>query len=102
MTQHPDPDAFATLLQAYFNQDWDLDADDPREVLDNFVRDERETDVHVAAASAARLLDAARDEATLEARLRAAGLEFYDPAGDGMTFRQFVELVAERLSAEPG
>ena len=49
-TQQPYPDPFAILLQAYFNQDWDLDAHDPREVLHNFVRDEPEADIRAAAA----------------------------------------------------
>lgn len=84
------------LIGTYFHQDWDVDGPDAQAVLDVFAENPRER-LLGARDGAAELLASALPEEELEAELVSAGLE-YHPPGAGMTHREFLDLVVERLT----
>jgi hypothetical protein len=86
------------LIGTYFHQDWDLDGDSAAAVLDFFVESEEpETRVTVRE-DAEALLAEGLDDDELAARLEAMGLTYYSPEVDGLTHREWLALVVERLA----
>ena len=100
MTEHPphfQVHPFEYLVKGYFHQDWQIEGENARAVLDFFAS----SDPHMVAGArdaAADMLARNLAEQELEAELEAAGLDYYPP-GDGMTYREWLELVVERLTA---
>ncbi len=90
---------FPTLdnfLAAYFHQDWTLDHDTPEAVVADYVRGESEATVAQLRGELDRLLAADPQEAGLAALLRASGCE-YDPARDGIGYRDWLQAVRAGL-----
>ncbi len=84
------------FLGAYFHQDWMLDHDSPEAVVDDYVRSESEATVARLRDELDALLARAPEEAELSALLHDCGCE-YDPARDGVGYRDWLRSVRERL-----
>ena len=88
-------DSLQYLVAAYFHLDWDIEGPTAEAVVDRFAADENETTVREAYEGAAELLTRTDDE--LAAQLDAWRIG-YDPAGEGRTNREWLELVRARLA----
>lgn len=88
--------ALEYFCKAYFNQDWDLWGPNARAVLDLFASQDHHRVAEVRDA-AADLLSRELSDDELARELDAAGLE-YAPDFEGMTHREWLTLVVERLS----
>lgn len=95
MSDFPTLDNF---LAAYFHQDWMLDHDSARAVVDDYADGESEATVGRLRGELDALLASDADEARLAALLRDNGCE-YDPARDGLGYRQWLESVRAQLTA---
>jgi CdiI immunity protein len=84
------------LVGAYFHQDWKIEGEKVEDVLDLFARNDPHR-VLAARDEAASLLERALPEDELGADLRARGLQ-YRPEGDGLTHREWLELVIRQLT----
>ena len=91
------PSAFDRLVKGYFHQDWDLSGPNAKAVLEEFARNEPD-DVAGAREAAAALLDSGRDEDELAHELETFGLH-YDPEIDGLTHREWLQLIVRTLSS---
>ena len=101
MSEYPMPYDLDQFLGGYFHQDWDLEAEDWRQVVDQYAASPIRTS-HQLHALANDI-----DELMLrypESELPAAILDmggFYDPRPE-MTFTAWLRLVAERLRRHAG
>lgn len=95
MSEFPTLDNF---LAAYFHQDWVLDHDTPAAVVDDYRSGESDATVERLRGELDALLARDPDEAELAALLRASGCE-YDPARDGVGYRDWLQSVRTRLAA---
>jgi len=94
---HPSLDL---LLTGYFNQDWDLDASSPREVVVQFAKGEPPTAVKAAIAALDSILGRRDSEVAAEQVLREVHTGYY-PQGRGLTARAwFQELRAQLEEAQ--
>lgn len=85
------------LARAYFHQDWADDAPDALGVIDLFSQENPRADVLAARDSAAELLAADLSDDELAARFESLGFN-YVPQLDGMTEREWLQAVVDRLS----
>jgi CdiI immunity protein len=86
------------LVGTYFHQDWDLEGDSAVEVLDVFLAAEPPETRAAAREDAEALLAEDLDDDELAARLEEMGL-VYSPELDGLTHREWLALVVERLAS---
>jgi len=93
-------EALEYFFKSYLHEDWEVDHDDVGAVIADFAASDPHQ-VPGAHDEAAELLSRDLDEGELEAELKAIGLDSYYPPGDDMTYRGFLEVLAERLSG-PG
>jgi hypothetical protein len=87
------------IAETYFHQDYDLEADSPAEVVELF----RETESPEMAATLSGELEELTESPDLtEERLAELWLEeygaYYDPRAAGMSVRDWLNLMAEKLS----
>jgi hypothetical protein len=87
------------LMSSYFDEDWDLNGGTAMEVLRSFREDEPEPVVQRAYDQVVELLSRNLEEPELEAELERLGLG-YNPPGDGLSHREWLEQVASVLKAE--
>jgi hypothetical protein len=87
-------DRLQYLVTAYFHLDWDIEGPTAEAVVERFAAEENDTTVREACRGAAELLTRTDDE--IAAQLDAWRIG-YDPAGEGRTSREWVELVRARL-----
>lgn len=87
------------LLAAYFHQDWPDEFADPGAAVAAMIDHEPAADRHAAAAELRALLREQPDDATLRSALLHDLGCFYEPAADGLTARQWLAAVADRLAA---
>jgi CdiI immunity protein len=85
------------LVGCYFHLDWRLEGETVEDVLDLFARSDPHR-VLPARDEAASLLEQGLPEDELGTDLRARGLQ-YRPEGDGLTYREWLELVIRQLTA---
>ena len=87
-------DTLAGFLSGYFHQDWDLEADDPAELVERFASTEDLDTVTRAIGEATVLLAAGLDDGALAQRLLQLGC-YYRPAGSiGAWFGSAVDAMA--------
>jgi hypothetical protein len=94
--------AIERLFGAYFNQDWEMDAESPDEVIEQFIRDGIYPG-HLSAIADGLDAWAAQfgDDAALEDALYKDLGGYYCPSAHGLNARLWVQHVASRLrSAE--
>ncbi len=86
------------MCRGYFHQDWDLEGPNAAAVLDSFGSQDSLEQVQGAHDAATELLGRGLSDEELKTEVEAAGLDEYDPEGEGMTHRQWLELVVARLT----
>lgn len=94
---HPDS-PLNTLVGAYFHQDWIIEGPDASSVIERFARDSEPAELLTARDEVRALLGSGLSERGLEKKLRQMGLN-YLPEPDGMTYRMWLEFVADKLAA---
>ncbi|KAB1139432.1 hypothetical protein F7R91_40050 [Streptomyces luteolifulvus] len=88
------------LAQAYFHQDFDLDAETPLGVVEMFRDSESADTVEALRAEIVTLLESEpTEEALANVWLDEAGAE-YDPRLGGVTVRNWLRRMAETLATE--
>jgi hypothetical protein len=93
-------DPLELLFKGYFHQDWTLEGETARDVLQAFRDDEPEPVVQQARDQVLELLSRDLDDHELEEELHERlGLQYYPP-GDGLSHRQWLEQVAEVLKSD--
>jgi CdiI immunity protein len=82
------------LFGAYFNQDWKMDAPTVEAVLERYLNDGPVEDVAKALSELKSLLTLPEDK--IEKTLDLMHCYYY-PLGDGRTYREWLNQVADRL-----
>jgi contact-dependent growth inhibition (CDI) system CdiI-like immunity protein len=93
-----DENGLRYLIGTYFHQDWDLEGDSAAEVLEAFAAAEVPETRAAAREEADALLAEGLDDDELAARLEEMGLVYYSPETDGLTHREWLALIVERLA----
>lgn len=89
--------ALENLLGGYVNQDWDLDYSDVWEAVRAFIGDQPGSVVDEARSQLWELLNSNKSEEDLKRVLISEIGCGYWPPGDGLTFRTWLEGVAQYL-----
>jgi hypothetical protein len=99
MTVEEEAEGLRYLIGTYFHQDWDVEGDSAADVLDAFAAAEAPETRTAVREDAEALLAEDLDDDDLAARLEEMGLVSYSPEADGLTHREWLALVAERLTS---
>jgi hypothetical protein len=91
---YPNLDEF---FGTYFHQDWNSDAASAREIVENYLREWPAEGVAAARTELEKLLSEVESESELGRCVQQLGC-YYNPPGDGLTYRAWLEQVARVLS----
>jgi hypothetical protein len=85
------------FMSAYFHQDWTDEADNPDQVIENYLTAEPREYTVGSLEEIRRLLGERRADAELEQYLLVRLGCYYDPTADGVTVSQWLQIIADRL-----
>lgn len=94
-------DQFPHLTQffsSYFHQDWQLEADTPSDVVNNYRSSEPPASVEAASQELSKLLEMPIAPADLEAFILDELGCYYDPQSENKTVREWLESVQKSLN----
>ncbi len=89
---------FSNFIGAYFNQDWDLESRNPRDIIEDFKRTHSQEDTTLASTLLQKLLTEVTDDIELEDILDTKLYCCYNPAADGKTTRAWLQEVIQQLN----
>jgi len=96
-----DGSSLAVFIGGYFHQDWTIEGPNAAAVVDRYAAENLPEDVTAAKDEAEAMLAAEPDERLLADALVRMGLS-YLPHVDGMTHREWLQSVVERLDTHLG
>lgn len=89
------------FLAGYFHQDWELDASEPDDVIDQFLRGgPAPAEIERLIAQIRRYLDAAGDDSNIEQDLFAKFGCYYLPSADGWSARDWLRHLLIKFEAD--
>lgn len=95
-----EPSALAEFLSGYLHQDWDLEADDPRELVEEFATTADPAVLAQVDQEIATLLERCDGEDELADQLLALG-SYYDPRPAGIAPSEWLASVRTRIANGP-
>jgi hypothetical protein len=88
------------FFAAYFHQDWDCDADTPRQVVDDYLRvGWPKKHLDTLSMAIRRYADSHANDAELEEKLLSELGCYYLPSADGISAREWLQMIADQLAS---